>query len=56
MSSPRSVIPRTVSSRWRRRRGINAKWLLERDGKIKVTVPSLIETNTDDLAQALAAA
>ena len=35
---------------------VNAKWLLERDGKINVTVPSLIETNTDDLAQALAAA
>jgi hypothetical protein len=33
---------------------VNAKWLLERDGKINVTVPSLIETNTDDLAQALA--
>lgn len=35
---------------------VNAKWLLERDGKINVTVPSLIETNTDELAQALAAA
>jgi uncharacterized protein YuzE len=35
---------------------VNAKWLLERDGKINVTVPSLIETNTDDLAAALAAA
>jgi uncharacterized protein YuzE len=35
---------------------VNAKWLLERDGKIAVTVPSLIETNTDDLAQALATA
>jgi hypothetical protein len=35
---------------------INAKWLLERDGKITVTVPSLIETNADDLAEALAAA
>jgi uncharacterized protein YuzE len=35
---------------------VNAKWLLERDGKINVTVPSLIETNTDDLAEALAAA
>jgi uncharacterized protein YuzE len=34
---------------------VNAKWLLERDGKIAVTVPSLIETNADDLAQALAA-
>jgi uncharacterized protein YuzE len=35
---------------------VNAKWLLERDGKIAVTVPSLIETNADDLAAALAAA
>lgn len=35
---------------------VNAKWLLERDGKINVTVPSLIETNTDELAEALAAA
>lgn len=35
---------------------VNAKWLLERDGKINITVPSLIETNTDDLAEALAAA
>jgi hypothetical protein len=30
--------------------------VLERDGKIAVTVPNLIETNTDDLAAALAAA
>ena len=35
---------------------VNAKWLLERDGKITVTVPSLIETNADDLAEALATA
>ena len=35
---------------------VNAKWLVERDGKLTVTVPSLIETNADDLAQALAAA
>jgi uncharacterized protein YuzE len=35
---------------------VNAKWLLERDGKIAVTVPNLIETNTDDLAAALAVA
>ncbi len=35
---------------------VNAKWLLERDGKINITVPSLIETNTDELAEALAAA
>jgi uncharacterized protein YuzE len=35
---------------------VNAKWLLERDGKINITVPSLIETNTDELAEALTAA
>jgi uncharacterized protein YuzE len=35
---------------------VNAKWLLDRDGKIVVTVPNLIETNVDDLAAALAAA
>jgi uncharacterized protein YuzE len=35
---------------------VNAKWLLARDGKIAVTVPSLIETDADDLAAALAAA
>jgi len=34
---------------------VNAKWLLGRDGKITITVPSLIETNADDLAAALAA-
>jgi uncharacterized protein YuzE len=35
---------------------VNAKWLVERDGTITVTVPSLIETNPDDLAHALATA
>ncbi len=35
---------------------VNAKWLLERDGKITVAVPSLIETSAEDLAAALAAA
>jgi uncharacterized protein YuzE len=35
---------------------VNAKWLVERDGKIAVTVPSLIETNADDLAAALTTA
>jgi uncharacterized protein YuzE len=35
---------------------VNAKWLVERDGKITITVPSLIETNADDLAAALATA
>lgn len=35
---------------------VNAKWLLERDGTITITVPNLIETNADDLAAALATA
>jgi hypothetical protein len=35
---------------------VNAKWLVERDGKIPVTVPNLIETNADDLAAVLAIA
>ena len=35
---------------------VNAKWLVERDGTITVTVPSLIETNAAELAAALAAA
>ncbi|HST55499.1 MAG TPA: DUF2283 domain-containing protein [Solirubrobacteraceae bacterium] len=35
---------------------VNAKWLVKRDGKIAITVPSLIETNADDLAAALAIA
>ena len=35
---------------------VNAKWLVERDGKVSVTVPNLLETNADELAAALAAA
>jgi uncharacterized protein YuzE len=35
---------------------VNAKWLVDRDGKVIVTVPSMIETNGDDLAAALATA
>jgi len=35
---------------------VNAKWLVEHNGKITITVPNLIETNADDLAAALAAA
>ncbi len=35
---------------------VNAKWLVERNGKITVTVPSLIEANAADLAAALATA
>jgi len=34
---------------------VNAKWLLNRDGGITVTVPSMIETNAEDLEAALAA-
>ena len=33
---------------------VNAKWLQECDGGLKVTVPSLMETDPDDLAKALA--
>lgn len=35
---------------------VNAKWLSERDGKVTITVPSLIETRAEDLAAALTAA
>jgi uncharacterized protein YuzE len=35
---------------------VNAKWLLERDGGLKVTVLSPLETDPDDLAKVLAAA
>jgi uncharacterized protein YuzE len=35
---------------------VNAKWLVERDGKITITVPNLIEPDADDLAAALATA
>ncbi len=31
---------------------VNAKWLIERDGKIAITVPIRIETTADDLAPA----
>ena len=34
---------------------VNAKWLMDRDGKITITVPQLIETPAEDLAPALAA-
>lgn len=34
---------------------VNARWLLDRDGKIEITVPSRIEPDTDELAQVLAA-
>lgn len=34
----------------------NARWLLERDGQLTVTVPEPVEVSIGDLAQALAAA
>jgi uncharacterized protein YuzE len=34
---------------------VNAKWLLGREGKISITVPSLIEPDADELAAVLAA-
>lgn len=33
---------------------VNAKWLIDRDGKITITVPELIETPAEDLGPALA--
>jgi len=33
---------------------VNARWLAEHDGKVVVTLPNPIETDADDLAQALA--
>lgn len=35
---------------------VNAKWLLGQEGKITITVPSLIEPDADELAAVLAAA
>ncbi len=35
---------------------VNAKWLLAQEGKITITVPSLIEPDADELAAVLAAA
>jgi uncharacterized protein YuzE len=35
---------------------VNTKWLLERNGGLRVTGPSPMETDPDDLARALAAA
>jgi uncharacterized protein YuzE len=35
---------------------VNAKWLWERDGELKVTVPSLVDANPGDLARGLAGA
>lgn len=35
---------------------INARWLLERDGRLIETVPETVEASADELAAALAAA
>lgn len=35
---------------------LNAKWLLELDGRLVVTVPERVEASADDLAEALAPA
>jgi hypothetical protein len=42
---PRDVIGLTL---------VNAKWLVERDGQITITIPEKIETAASDLAAALA--
>ena len=33
---------------------VNAKWLADRDGKVTITMPSVIETSAEALAPALA--
>jgi hypothetical protein len=35
---------------------INARWLLDRDGHLTVTIPETVQASADDLAPALAAA
>lgn len=35
---------------------INAKWLLDRDGRLTVTVPGVVEASAADLAPGLSAA
>jgi uncharacterized protein YuzE len=35
---------------------VNARWLLDRDGHLTVTIPERAEASADDLAPALAAA
>lgn len=35
---------------------INARWLLDRDGRLPLTIPETVEASADDLAAALAAA
>ncbi len=33
---------------------VNAKWLLERDGKVTITIPELLEATAEELGPALA--
>lgn len=35
---------------------VNAKWLIERDGKLTITVPSLVEARAEDITAALSSA
>jgi hypothetical protein len=35
---------------------LNARWLLERDGHLTITIPETVHASADDLAPALAAA
>ena len=35
---------------------INARWLLDRDGRLTITIPETVEASADELAPALAAA
>jgi uncharacterized protein YuzE len=35
---------------------INARWLLDRDGRLTVTIPETVEASADELAPALTAA
>jgi hypothetical protein len=35
---------------------INARWLLDRDGRLTITIPETVEASAEDLAAALAAA
>ena len=35
---------------------INARWLLDRDGRLTLTIPETVEASADELAPALAAA
>lgn len=34
---------------------VNAKWLIEREGKLRITIPYLVETSADEVVVALSA-